>query len=71
MASAVRPCLSSHSEKQTHQYITMFDDKFFGTIICFGHGKIAGFWRVVLFQMFYGWLLSNQDIVVKHLFQNA
>jgi len=54
-----------HNENQTHQYITVFDDKFFATIICSGHGKITGFWRVVLFQMFYGWLLSNQDIVVK------
>ena len=33
---------SSHNEKQAHQYITVFDDKFFATIIYSGHGKIAG-----------------------------
>ena len=32
---------SSHNEKQAHQYITVFDDKFFATIIYSGHGKIA------------------------------
>ena len=42
MASAVRPCLSSHSEKQTHQYIKVFDDKFFATITYSGNGNIAG-----------------------------
>ncbi len=32
----------SQNEKQAHQYITVFDDKFFATIIYSGHGKIAG-----------------------------
>ena len=32
----------SHNEKQAHQYITAIDDKFFATIICSGHGTIAG-----------------------------
>ena len=41
MASFMRPCLSSHNEKQTDQYITVFYDKFFGPIICSGHGNNA------------------------------
>jgi hypothetical protein len=32
----------SHNEKQAHEYITVFDDKFFSTIIYSGHGEIAG-----------------------------
>ena len=30
----------SHNEKYTHRYFTVFDKKFFATIVCSGHGKI-------------------------------
>ncbi len=59
---------SSHNEKQAHQYITVFDDKFFATIIYSGHGKIAGneddfLWmdsiiqlNIFLIKVIYDWL---------------
>jgi hypothetical protein len=30
----------SHNEKHIHRYFTVFDKRFFATIVCSGHGKI-------------------------------
>ena len=46
----------SNNKEQAHQYITVFDDKFFAAIIYSGHGKIAGnedgiLWMDIIIQL--------------------
>ena len=46
----------SHNKEQAHQYITVFDDKFFASIIYSGHGKVDGnqdgiLWMDIIIQL--------------------